>query len=59
MKVLDERILKYIDNKFKDDKNFDIEKYLNPSLAELRDAKLLKNIDLAVQKIKTAIGRLP
>ena len=56
MKVLDERILKYIERKFEDDKNFDIEKYLNPSLAELRDAKLLKNIDLAVDKIKTAIS---
>lgn len=56
MKVLDERILKYIDRKFENDKNFDIEKYLNPSLAELRDAKLLKNIDLAVEKIVTAIS---
>lgn len=55
MKELDERIVKYIKKKF-DNENFDIEKYLNPSLAELRDAKLLKNIDLAVQKIKTAIS---
>ena len=56
MKVLDERILKYIDSKFGNDKNFDIEKYLNPSLADLRDAKLLKNIDLAVEKILAAIS---
>ena len=55
MKVLDERILEYIDRKFNDD-NFDREKFLNPSLEHLRDANKLKNIDLAVAKIKKAIG---
>jgi len=54
MKLLDERLLKFIEKKYGNE-NFDIEKYLNPSLDELRDAKNLKDIDLAVQKIKTAI----
>ncbi len=55
MKVLDERLLKFIEKRYTNE-NFDIEKYLNPSLDELRDAKKLKNIDLAARKIKTAIS---
>ena len=55
MKVLDERLLEFIKNK-NTNENFDLEKYLNPSLSELRDSSKLKNIDLAVQKIKTAIS---
>lgn len=55
MKVLDERLLRFIEKKYANE-NFDIEKYLNPSLSELRDAKNLKNIDIAVEKIKNAIS---
>lgn len=55
MKVLDERLLSFIEKKYANE-NFDIEKYLNPSLSELRDAGKLKNIDLAVQKIRAAIS---
>lgn len=54
MKELDERIEKYLKNKFGED--FDREKYLNPSLSLLRDAKKLKDIDKAVDKIKNAIA---
>lgn len=55
MKELDKRILDYIDKKFgKED--FDLDKFLNPSLKDLRDARKLKNIDKAVEKIKAAIA---
>ncbi len=54
MKVLDERILNFLEKKYGNG-DFDVEKYLNPSLESLRDAKLLKNINLAVSKIKQAI----
>ena len=55
MKIIDNRILEYIDRKFNDEK-FDKEKFLNPSLSFLRDANLLSNISLAVDKIKLAIS---
>lgn len=54
MKVIDERIESYLVKKF--GKDFDRQNYLNPSLSLLRDAKKLKNIDLAVEKIKSAIN---
>ncbi len=53
MKLLDERIERFIENKF--GKEFDKENYINPTLELLRDAKKLKNIDIAVDKIKTSI----
>lgn len=53
MKNLDERLILFLEKKF--GKDFDKEKYLNPSLSFLRDAKKLKNIDLAVEKINNAI----
>lgn len=55
MKLLDERIEKYLEKKFGKE-NFDREKYLNPSLDFLRDANTLNDIDLAVKKIKDAIN---
>lgn len=55
MKLLDERIEKYLEKKFGKD-SFDREKYLNPSLEFLRDAGTLTDIDLAVKKIKDAIA---
>ena len=55
MRLLDKRLLNYIEKKH-DKENFEIEKYLNPSLDGLRDALLLKNINLAVEKIKSAIS---
>lgn len=55
MKNLDERIEKFIEKKFGNE-NFDKEKYLNPSLLSLRDAKKFKNIDAAVEKINRAIS---
>ena len=54
MKVIDERILNYIDKKFSDS-DFDREKFLNPSMEFLRDATTLTDIGLAVDKIKKAI----
>lgn len=54
MKLLDERIEKYLEKKFGKD-GFDREKYLNPSLDFLHDAGGLKNLDLAANKIKEAI----
>ena len=55
MKLLDERIISFIEKR-NEDKDFDIQKYLNPSLSDLRDASKLTDINLAVQKIKVAIS---
>lgn len=55
MKLKDERLINYLKKKF-EGKNIDIEKFLSPSESDLRDAKLLKNIDNAVNKIKNAIS---
>lgn len=55
MKLEDKRIIEYIKTKNKDD-NFDLDRFLNPSELDFRDAKKLKNIDKAVQKIKQAIS---
>ena len=46
IEFLDKRILKY---------NLDKEKFLNPKIADLRNANLMFNMDKAVQKIKDAI----
>ena len=54
MKLEDKRIIKFI--KGKHNSEFDLEKFLNPSESDLRDANKLKNIDKAVEKIKTAIA---
>ena len=53
MKLEDKRIIEYVKRKHSDE-NFDLEKFLNPSESDLRDANKLKNIDKAVEKIKTA-----
>ena len=55
MKLTDERIIRYLENKLKD-KNIELEKFLNPSENDLRDANRLKNISEASQKIKQAIA---
>ena len=54
--LVDERILEFIKKKHENEEGFDIEKYLNPDLSALRDARKFKNIDLAAMKIKTAIS---
>ena len=54
MKLEDKRLIEFVKKRHSDE-NFDLEKYLNPSESDLRDANKLKNIDKAVQKIKTAI----
>ena len=55
MKLEDKRLIEFVKKRHSDE-NFDLEKYLNPSESDLRDANKLKNIDKAVQKIKTAIA---
>ena len=55
MKLKDERLINYLKKKF-EGKNIDIENFLSPSVSDLRDAKLLKNIGNAVNKIKNAIS---
>lgn len=55
MKLEDKRIIEFIKNKNKDN-NFDLDRFLNPSELDFRDANKLKNIDKAVQKIKQAIS---
>ncbi len=55
MKLEDKRIIEYVKRKHNGE-NFDLEKFLNPSESDLRDANKLKNIKDAVQKIKTAIA---
>ena len=48
MKLEDKRIIEYVKRKHSDE-NFDLEKFLNPSESDLRDANKLKNIDKAVE----------
>ena len=55
MKLSDKRLIEFLETQNKG-KNFDLEKYLNPSEKDLRPAEKLKNIDKAVEKIKTAIS---
>ncbi|MBQ8424491.1 MAG: single-stranded-DNA-specific exonuclease RecJ [Clostridia bacterium] len=54
MKLKDERIIKFL-NKRISDYNLDKEKFLNPSITDLRDAKKMFNMDKAVAKVKDAI----
>lgn len=54
--LVDERILEFINKKHAGEENFDLEKFLNPTLDGLRDAKNLKDIDIAAEKIKNAIA---
>ena len=56
MKLTDERILNFITKKHADDENFDLEKYLNPSESDFRDAKIFTDIDKIVDKINKAIA---
>ena len=44
MKLEDKRIIEYVKRKHNDE-NFNLEKFLNPSESDLRDANKLKNID--------------
>ena len=55
MKLEDKRIIEFIKHKHNYE-NFNIDKFLNPSEADFRDANKLKNIAQAVDKIKTAIA---
>ena len=55
MKLKDERIINYLKQKL-EPRGTNIEKFLSPSADDLRDAKKLKNIDLAVSKIQNAIN---
>ena len=55
MKLEDKRIIEYVKRKHNNE-NFNLDKFLNPSESDLRDANKLKNIDEAVQKIKQAIA---
>ena len=55
MKITDERILNFINKRY-EGKDFDLEKFLNPSENDFRDAHKLKNIDAACKKIKDAIA---
>ncbi|MBQ8451487.1 MAG: single-stranded-DNA-specific exonuclease RecJ [Clostridia bacterium] len=54
MKLKDERLIEFLNKKFDGNEN-KIEKFLNPSLDDFRDANLLPNIKQAVDKILTAI----
>lgn len=54
MKLTDERIIKFLDEKLSA-KGIERDKFLNPSLNDLRDANKLKNMSEAVKKIKEAI----
>lgn len=54
MKLTDERIIKFLDKRL-EKSGIDREKFLNPTLNDLRNANNLKNIDSAVSKIKQAI----
>ncbi len=56
MKLTDERILNFITKKYADNDNFDLEKYLNPSESDFRDAKLFTDIDKIKEKINKAIN---
>ncbi len=55
MKLVDERIIEFIKSKHSEE-NFDLEKFLNPSESDLRDANNFENITEIVEKIKTAIA---
>ena len=55
MKVTDKRILEFLEKKL-EGKGIDIERFLQPSMADFRDAYKLKNMTAAVQKIQTAIN---
>ena len=55
MKLTDERIIKFIEDKHKDE-DFDLEKFLSPEEKDLRDAKLFFDIDKIIEKIKNAVS---
>ena len=54
MKIKDERIIKFIEDKHSGEM-FDIEKFVNLSETDFRDAKTFSNIDRIVEKIRSAI----
>ncbi len=54
MKLTDERLTKFLEKRL--DGKVSIEKFLNPSENDLRPAKNLKNMELAVKKIRKAIS---
>ncbi len=53
MKLNNKKLYDYLLKRFDNDE--EVEKFLNPSENDFRDAHKLKNMDAAVQKIKTAI----
>lgn len=55
MKLTDDRILNFVQKKYAGDEKFDLEKYLNPSESDFRDAKLFTDIEKIVEKINKAI----
>ena len=56
MKLKDERLIEFIKSKHKDDASFDLQKFLEPSFDDLRDANLFCDIEKIVSKIKEAIS---
>ena len=55
MKIKDERIIKFIEDRHSGEM-FDIDKFVNPSEADFRDANLFFDVDKIVGKIKIAIS---
>ena len=53
MKLINKKLYDFLLKRFDNDE--EVEKFLNPSENDFRDAHKLKNMDAAVQKIKTAI----
>ena len=53
---LNPKLQSYLINKGKTIPNFDMEKYLNPSLSDLHDPYLLKNMNSAIDRIKRALN---
>lgn len=56
MKLVDERIIEFIKSKHSE-QDFNLEKFLNPTENDLRDANLFENIEQIVSKIKDAISQ--
>ena len=54
MKLTDKRIIDYVRKKHPEP-DFDLDKFLNPTEGDLRDAKLFTDIDKIVEKLKNAI----
>lgn len=55
MELKDDRLIDFINKKNADNKNFDLERFLNPSVDDFFDAKNIKNMTLAAEKINDAV----